>query len=100
MLKNVLSLLVVLLMVGCALEESKPVGLQGQVESLSRGQMQGMMEFLSLDLLEGRAPGTRGGELAEEYVKSIYQLMDFEPYQGSYFQEFTLKGFTLEELKA
>ena len=38
--------------------------------------------------------------MAEEYVKSVFQLLDFAPYQGSYFQEFTLKGFTLEELEA
>ncbi len=100
MWKNSLILLLVLLMVGCAVDGARQAGLKGEVESLSKRQMQGMMEFLSLDHLEGRAPGTRGGELAEEYVKSIYQLMDFEPYQGSYFQEFTLQGFTLEELQA
>ncbi|MBN1163000.1 MAG: M28 family peptidase [Candidatus Krumholzibacteriota bacterium] len=64
---------------------------------LSRQEMQSVVEFLSLDLLEGRAPGTRGGELAEHYVKSAYKLLDIAPYGGDYFQDFTLKGYTLRE---
>ena len=58
------------------------------------------IEFLASDLLEGRAPGTRGSELAEEYVRSVYRLYGIEPYYGEdgYFQEFTLKGYALTGL--
>ena len=45
-----LSLLAVLMMVGCATEGSRQAGLNREVDSLSRGQMEGMMEFLSLDM--------------------------------------------------
>ena len=34
--------------------------IQDDCDRLSRAQMQSMIEFLSADALEGRAPGTRG----------------------------------------
>ena len=72
--------------------------LQKAAQSISKRQIQSTMEFLALDHLEGRAPGTRGGELAEHYVKSVYKLLDIEPYGDDYFQEFTLEGFILRDL--
>ncbi len=65
---------------------------------VSRIEMQSVLEYLASDLLEGRAPGTRGGELAEEYVRSLLKSYDIPPYGGDYFQEFTLSGFTTTEL--
>ena len=70
----------------------------GSVRTVSRHEIQSVMEFLSSDLLEGRAPGTRGGELAEEYMRSVFKLLDMEPYEGDYFQQFMLHGFTLTDL--
>ncbi|MBD3180078.1 MAG: hypothetical protein GF417_11050, partial [Candidatus Latescibacteria bacterium] len=66
--------------------------------SISKREISSTIEFLSDDLLEGRAPGTRGGVLAENYIRSILQILDIEPYRGSYFQEFTLRGYTAEEI--
>ncbi len=37
------------------------------------------LEFLSDDLLEGRAPGTRGGELAARYIASQFTRLGLEP---------------------
>jgi Zn-dependent M28 family amino/carboxypeptidase len=46
------------------------------------------LRFLSSDLLEGRAPATRGGRLAAEYITSQLQIFGVEPaVNGSYFQE-------------
>src|SRR5438874_698609 len=44
--------------------------------------------FLSSDLLEGRAPATRGGRIAEEYVASQLKTFGVKPGVGdtSYFQ--------------
>ena len=44
--------------------------------------------FLADDALEGRAPGTRGGELAAKYIASQFQRLGLEPAgdSGSYFQ--------------
>ena len=39
--------------------------------------------FLSSDLLEGRAPGTRGDRLAREYVAARFEAIGLEPGIGS-----------------
>ena len=46
------------------------------------------IRFLSSDLLEGRAPATRGGRIAEEYVASQLRVFGVRPGVGdtSYFQ--------------
>ena len=45
------------------------------------------LRFLSSDLLEGRAPATRGGRLAAEYLASQLQIAGVLPgANGSYFQ--------------
>ena len=87
-------ILFVLMLFGC----SSP--LERAVDSVSKRQIRGTLEFFGLDHLEGRAPGTRGGELTEHYVKSVYRIMDIAPYGDDYFQEFILKGFTLKDLTA
>jgi hypothetical protein len=68
--------------------------------NISKEDIRAHIEFLASDLLEGRAPGTRGGELAEEYVRSVFRMYGFDPYYGAdgYFQEFTLKGYSLTDL--
>ena len=46
------------------------------------------LRFLSSDLLEGRAPATRGGRLAAEYIASQLESYGVQPgVNGSYFQE-------------
>jgi hypothetical protein len=46
------------------------------------------LRFLSHDLLEGRAPATRGGELAAQYIARQLRAYGVEPAgtNGSYFQ--------------
>ncbi len=69
--------------------------LEERIGRISRAEMVGVSEMLGHDLYEGRAPGTRGGDLAEAYLKSVCQFMDFLPGEGdSYLQPFVMKGFT------
>ncbi|MDD3642685.1 MAG: M28 family peptidase [Candidatus Krumholzibacteria bacterium] len=86
----------------CTMESgSPPPGRRsggGPLRTVSRREIQSVVELLSSDLLEGRAPGTRGGELAEEYMRSLFKQFDMEPYEGDYFQQFTLRGFTTLDL--
>ncbi len=70
------------------------------LNQLSRRQLQADMEFLGMDLLEGRAPGTRGGSLAEHYVKAVLKGLDIAPFGDSYFHPFTLKGYLVSGLSA
>ena len=61
------------------------------------------VKYLSHDLLEGRAPATRGGELATEYLATQLALAGFAPAGdgGTWFQQVPIvesmvdRGFTL-----
>jgi Zn-dependent M28 family amino/carboxypeptidase len=52
------------------------------------------VRFLSDDLLEGRAPGTRGGQLAAAYIASQFERIGLQPVNGSYFQKVPILGVT------
>jgi Zn-dependent M28 family amino/carboxypeptidase len=76
-----------------------PITLEERINNLSKTEMQSIVEFLGHDLLEGRAPGARGGNLAELYVQSLFKFMNLDPaFESGYFQPFKLKGFILKEL--
>ncbi|HJR54023.1 MAG TPA: M28 family metallopeptidase [Gemmatimonadota bacterium] len=51
------------------------------------------MLFLADDLLEGRAPGTRGYDLAARYVAARFEALGLEPAgsEGSYYQPVPLR---------
>ena len=77
---------------------SQSNGIDSYINHISKRQIQSIIQFLSDDLLEGRAPGTRGGDLAEKYIQSIYKLLDIAPFFKDYFQPITFKAFTTEDL--
>src|SRR6185503_13791413 len=60
--------------------------------------MDAHLRFLASDLLEGRAPATRGGRLAAEYIAAQFQALGLEPAgaHGTYFQPVALVGMTPE----
>ena len=58
------------------------------VTRITPAEINGHLRFLSSDLLEGRAPATRGGRLAAEYIASQLLGAGVEPgANGSFFQE-------------
>ncbi len=46
---------------------------------ISAAEIDGDLRFLSSDLLEGRAPATRGGQLAASYIATVLQAGGIEP---------------------
>jgi len=71
--------------------------LEHAVDNISLSEMQSIVELLGHDLYEGRAPGTRGGELTEIYMNSLYKFMDLAPGENeSYYQPFIMKGFSTD----
>src|SRR5437879_3834882 len=62
----------------------------------SAAAMDAHLKYLADDLLEGRAPATRGGRLAVRYVAAQFEAMGLEPgaADGSYFQPVALVGMT------
>ena len=58
--------------------------------------MDAHLRFLSNDLLEGRAPATRGGRIAAEYIAAQFEALGLEPAgtNATYFQPIALVGMT------
>jgi Zn-dependent M28 family amino/carboxypeptidase len=74
-----------------AIDGLSPAALQA-ANSIDGEKMRAHVRFLSLDLLEGRGPGTRGDKLAAEYIATQFALDGLEPAGegGSYFQRVPL----------
>jgi Zn-dependent M28 family amino/carboxypeptidase len=64
--------------------------------AVSADVIRGHLEFLADDALEGRAPGTRGGELAQKYIASQFRRLGLEPAgdSGGYFQRVPIISLT------
>jgi len=55
---------------------------------ITAAEVDAHLRFLSSDLLEGRAPATRGGQLAAEYIATELRQYGIAPgVNGSYFQD-------------
>ena len=78
---HVRSLLAITLMASLVIAPSCTGGSDSRNNNIyiSKEDIRAHIEFLASDLLEGRAPGTSGGELAEDYVRSVYRMYGFEP---------------------
>jgi Zn-dependent M28 family amino/carboxypeptidase len=77
-----------------------PEAARNAAASIDPEKIRAHVRFLSLDLLEGRGPGTRGSELAAEYIATQFALNGLEPAgdKGSYFQKVPLIAVhTVEE---
>jgi Zn-dependent M28 family amino/carboxypeptidase len=61
---------------------------------VAQSSLSAHVRFLADDLLEGRAPGSRGSELAMKYVAAEYERLGLEPVgdAGSWFQRFDIVG--------
>ena len=69
--------------------------LDERIEHISRAEMESVAQLLGHDLFEGRAPGTRGGDLAEVTMQGLFKFLDLDPgVDDSYFQPFVMTGFS------
>lgn len=66
------------------------------METIAEGDLRGHLQFLSHDLLEGRAPGTRGGRLASVYIGSRFSAQGLEAPGGSHFQSVPVVASTVD----
>lgn len=66
--------------------------------SISAARMVAHARFLSDDLLEGRSPGARGGELAARYIATQFALLGLQPgaADGTYFQPVPIVEATID----
>ncbi|MCU1245247.1 MAG: peptidase [Acidobacteria bacterium] len=73
-----------------------PPAVKRGVDLFSADAIKAHTTFLASDLLEGRGPGTRGDELAMEYIAAQFRASGVEPAgdNGTYFQKVALLGLT------
>jgi Zn-dependent M28 family amino/carboxypeptidase len=78
-----------------------PAAARAAAASIDPERIRADVRFLSLDLLEGRGPGTRGGELAAEYIATQFALAGLKPAgeNGTYFQSVPLIAVHTDENK-
>ena len=71
-------------------------GFEEARRSITAAEIRAHLYFLSHDNLQGRAPGTRGGQLAAEFIATQFLRMGLEPVGGSHFQGVPLTGTTTD----
>src|SRR5690242_20864631 len=73
-----------------------PASPSGPLPAVSTAAMDAHLKYLADDLLEGRAPATRGGALAVKYIAAQFEALGLEPAgpDGSYYQPIALVGMT------
>jgi Zn-dependent M28 family amino/carboxypeptidase len=78
-----------------------PPSARNAAASIDPERIRAHVRFLSLDLLEGRGPGTRGGELAAQYIATQLALEGLKPAgdDGTFFQQVPLFAVHTDEDK-
>ena len=95
------SCLLTLLAVAFAFEAAAaPLDLQPDIDaamhSIEPERIRAHVKFLADDLLEGRGTGTRGGEIAAQYIAAQFALYGLQPAgdDGGYLQKVAFGGVT------
>ncbi len=99
----ILALIVSIVGVGCAPSERGATGTSDEtvtsaMDEIRPEAMRAHIRFLADDLLEGRGTGTRGYQLAANYVAAHFEALGLEPagVDGTYFQPVPLRKVDLE----
>ena len=88
MKKVVLFLSLMVFTVGVWAESPEKRGLN----VINKTNAEAYIRFLASDLLEGREAGSRGGNIAGEYIVSNLKLLGIAPLFDSYYQPFDAYG--------
>jgi Zn-dependent M28 family amino/carboxypeptidase len=72
------------------------VGFDEARDSITEEEIRAHLFFLSGDGLEGRAPGTRGADLAADYIQSRFLALGLQPVHGSFVQDVPVVGVTTD----
>src|SRR5262245_32895444 len=75
-----------------------PPAAAAAMKSIDPQRIREHVRFLSLDLLEGRGTGQRGGDLAAEYIATQFALYGLKPAggDGTFLQKVPLVGITTQ----
>ncbi len=74
----------------------QPDGMMAAMHKVQAERIRADVKYLASDALEGRGTGTRGGDLAADYIAKQFKDAGVEPAgdDGSYFQKVPLVGVT------
>lgn len=74
-----------------------PPAVQRHLDEFSKSALAAHDKFLSSDMLEGRGPGTRGDEIAMQYMAAQFQAAGLQPAgdDGTYFQRIPMLGIRM-----
>ena len=75
-----------------------PAPIRAAVAAIRENAIRAHVKFLASDLLEGRAPGTRGDAITTQYIASELEAYGAEPAgdDGTYFQKVSLVGLEFD----
>jgi len=78
--------------------EQRPAGMLEAMGNVRSERIRADVKYLSSDAMEGRGTGTRGGELAAEYIAAQFKEAGVEPAgdNGTYFQKVPMVGITTQ----
>ena len=95
------ALLLTSLAVAQEVPSTAPAPIAAAMRQLRAEAIRAHTRFLADDLLEGRAPGTRGGALAEKYIAAQFEEMGLQPAgdNGTFLQRVPLVGITTDPAK-
>jgi Zn-dependent M28 family amino/carboxypeptidase len=84
-----------------AASSSIPQAVERGIKMFSAEAMKAHDKFLASDLLEGRGPGTRGDDLAMQYIAAQFEADGLQPAgdNGTYYQRVPLLGLTMDAEK-
>jgi Zn-dependent M28 family amino/carboxypeptidase len=78
-----------------------PPAVKSAEASIDAEKIRAHVRFLADDLLEGRGPGVRGGDLAARYIATQFALAGLQPGgdNGTFFQQIDFFGMTVKRDK-
>src|SRR3954454_4041871 len=83
-------------------KDAPPAPVKKGMALLSGKAMAAHDQFLASDLLEGRGPGTRGDEIAQQYIAAQFEALGLQPGgdNGTYYQNVPLLGIMTDRDKS
>jgi Zn-dependent M28 family amino/carboxypeptidase len=95
---NRLTLALTLLTTPLLAQAPTPPSVKAAEASIDAEKIRAHVKFLADDLLEGRGPGVRGGNLAAAYIAAQFALDGLKPGgdNGTYFQQVDFFGMTVK----
>jgi Zn-dependent M28 family amino/carboxypeptidase len=82
-----------LFLAAAASHADRTTTLQEALRGLQQHGIRPHLAFLADDLMEGRAPGSRGASVAARYIAAQLAAAGVEPVRGSYYQTVPLVGW-------